>query len=367
MLCAAALVTGCAATPDRYQIPPPRVAGLPDGAIVDGATTLTTSEDGEVTADGTASSSASTKPFASASSSSSAAGAAADGMTRLSGPPRTQPALQSQDWSGRFAANDQLVVAIEAMPLKDFVHYSFAEALKANYVMAQGLPGLDDPVTMNLEKAVSSRAYYKLVTELLVARGIGTTFRDGVYYLAPIGGKVKGNIPIGFGRRPRDVPEIAGKIMQVVPLRYGLNPNIEKTIVQLADAQVSQDTTQNAIFVTGERDAILRALDVVSLLDQPASRAREVGIINLNFVPAKDASAQLVTLLSNEGIPAAVNARRAEERGDGAARPARRDRRVRRQRRPAAARRVLGDPARQADAGPRGAVFHLPPAVCACV
>ena len=123
-------------------------------------------------------------------------------MTRLSSPPRTQPALQNQDWSGRFAANDQLVVAIEAMPLKDFVHYSFAEALKANYVMAQGLPGLDDPVTMNLEKAVSSRAYYKLVTELLVARGIGTTFRDGVYYLAPLDGKVKGNIPIGFGRRP---------------------------------------------------------------------------------------------------------------------------------------------------------------------
>jgi general secretion pathway protein D len=33
-----------------------------------------------------------------------------------------------------------------------------------------------------------------------------------------------------------------------------------------------------------------------------------VGIINLNFVPAKEASNQLVTLLSNEGIPAAVNA-----------------------------------------------------------
>ncbi len=308
MLCAAAIVTGCAETPDRYQIPPPRVAGLPDGAIVDGATTLSTSEDGELTADGSAPGTASTKPFASASSSASAAAAPADGMTRLSSPPRTQPALQNQDWSGRFAASDQLVVAIEAMPLKDFVHYSFAEALKANYVMAQGLPGLDDPVTMNLEKAVSSRAYYKLVTELLVARGIGTTFRDGVYYLAPLDGKVKGNIPIGFGRRPGDVPEIAGKIMQVVPLRYGLNPNIEKTIVQLADAQVSQDTTQNAIFVTGERDAILRALDVVSLLDQPASRAREVGIINLNFVPAKDASNLLVTLLSNEGIPAAVNA-----------------------------------------------------------
>ena len=287
-------------------------------------------------------------------------------MTRLSSPPRTQPALQNQDWSGRFAANDQLVVAIEAMPLKDFVHYSFAEALKANYVMAQGLPGLDDPVTMNLEKAVSSRAYYKLVTELLVARGIGTTFRDGVYYLAPLDGKVKGNIPIGFGRRPGDVPEIAGKIMQVVPLRYGLNPNIEKTIVQLADAQVSQDTTQNAIFVTGERDAILRALDVVSLLDQPASRAREVGIINLNFVPAKDASQPARHAARQRGHPGCGECRRAEERGAGAARPARRDRRVRRQRRPAGAGRVLGDPARQADAGPRRALFHLPPPLFAC-
>jgi hypothetical protein len=27
------------------------------------------------------------------------------------------------------------------MPLKDFVNYSFSEALKANYVQAPGLPG----------------------------------------------------------------------------------------------------------------------------------------------------------------------------------------------------------------------------------
>jgi len=304
MLCAAAVVAGCVGTPERYVVPPPRVAGLPDGAVVAGAEAVTDGSE-EVTPEGAAAAGAAGKPFGSVGG---AASTAPEGMTRLSGPPRTQPALQSQDWSGRFSSSDQLVVAIEAMPLKDFVHYSFAEALKANYVMAQGLPGMDEPVTMNLEKPVTSRAYYKLVTELLVARGIGTTFRDGVFYFAPLDGKVRGTIPIGFGRRPGDVPEVAGKIMQVVPLRFGLNPTIEKTIVQLADAQVAQDTAQNAIFVTGERDAIMRALDVVNLLDQPASRAREVGIIGLSFFPAKDAANQLVTLLGNEGIPAAVNA-----------------------------------------------------------
>ncbi|NJD31543.1 MAG: hypothetical protein FIB04_06625 [Gammaproteobacteria bacterium] len=284
-LCVAVLVTGCVQTPERLKIPPPLVAG---------ATSGTTTETEQTEANDTA-------PQA------ESARGTTDSMTRLPPPPRTTPQLQQQDWSGRFPANDSLSVAVDAMPLKDFINYSFSEALKANYVLAQGVPGLDDPVTLNIEKPISSRAYYKLVTEMLAARKIGTTFRDGVFYLAPIGGTTKGNIPIGFGRRPQDVPEVAGKIMQVVPLRFGLNSSIERTITDLADVQVKQDAQQNALFITGERDAILRGLDVVSLLDQPASRAREVGLINLNYVTAKEISAQLVTILQNEGIPAAVD------------------------------------------------------------
>ena len=124
------------------------------------------------------------------------------GLTRVPGPPRTTPKFQQQDWAGRFPANDSLAVAVEAMPLKDFVNYSFSEALKANYVLAPGTPGLDDPVTLNIEKAVSSRASYKLVTEMLASRGISTTFRDGVFYLSPTAANARGNVAIGFGRRP---------------------------------------------------------------------------------------------------------------------------------------------------------------------
>jgi general secretion pathway protein D len=287
MLCVAALVAGCVQAPQRLQMPPARVAGFPQETA--GQAVATEGAEGPVEEDGAG-----------------PKGPAAEGMTRIPGPPRTSPQFQQQDWSGRFPANDSLSVAVEAMPLKDFVNYSFSEALKANYVLAPGVPGLDEPVTLNIEKPVSSRAYYRLVTELLASRGITTSFRDGVFYLAATSATAKGNVSIGFGRRPQDVPETAGKIMQVVPLRYGINPSIERTILSLADAQVTQDTQQGALFITGERDAILRALDVVSLLDQPASRAREVGLINLNYVTAKDIGQQLVTILSNEGIPAAV-------------------------------------------------------------
>jgi general secretion pathway protein D len=287
LLTLAALVAGCAQTPERLQIPPPRVAGLPPGAaeasLPENGTEVPVEDGTEATAN-----------------------AGASRMTRVTPPSRTTPQLQQQDWSGRFPATDSLAVAVEAMPLKDFVNYSFSEMLKANFVLAPGVPGLDDPVTLNIERPVSSRAFFRLVTEMLASRGITTTFRDGVFYLSPADAGGRGNVAIGLGRRPQDVPQVAGKILQVVPLRYGLNPSIERTIVGLADAQVAQDTQQNALFITGERDAVLRAIDVVSLLDQPASRAREVGIIDLNYVTAKTIGDQLVTILGNEGIPAAV-------------------------------------------------------------
>ncbi|MCM2311511.1 MAG: hypothetical protein NDI84_08910 [Steroidobacteraceae bacterium] len=287
LVCVAALVSACATPPKPFDVPPARIAGLPAAAE-------STVAEGQ------------TEEVGEAGAQTAAAAATPAGMTRLPGATRTTPQLQRQDWSGRFPANDQLMIAIEAMPLGDFINYSFSEALKASYVIAQGLPTLDEPVTLNLEKPVSSRAFFKLVTELLDSRGIGTTFRDGVFYLAPIDGKARGNIVIGFGRRPQDVPEVPGKVMQMVPLRFGVNPSIERTILDLTDTQVKLDPQQSAIFVTGERDAVLRALDVVSLLDQPSSRAREVGIVTLTYVGSKELSEQLVTILENEGIPAAV-------------------------------------------------------------
>ena len=287
-LCVAALVAGCAPTSTRFQIPPPQVAGQPLGAPEPQQQVDETESPGP-----------------------------ADGRHGTRCPDRSDSCSRACE-DGAVAADGGLV---DPVPVERFDRgrrgRDAAQGLRE--LLVQRSPqgqlcasprtcrGCDDPVTLNLEKPVSSRAYYKLVTELLSSRGIGTTFRDGVFYLAPAGGKVRGNIPIGFGRRPQDVPDVAGKIMQVIPLRFGaMNPNIERTIVELVDAQVKIDQQQNAIFVTGERDAILRALDVVDLLDQPASRAREVGLVNLNYVSAKEIGDQLVTILGNEGIPTAV-------------------------------------------------------------
>jgi len=278
VLSAALLLASCA-TPPTYQMPPARIAGQPP------TPTVKVSEDAAQQLE---------------------SDAARPGMVRLAAPPRTAGAPTQQDLSTHFPSNNALTVATEAMVLKDFLHYVFGELLKVSYVIAEGIPGLDQPVTLNVQAPVSSRALYKLVAELLNERKVGITYKDGVYFVVPADNKGKGDMPLGLGRNPQDVPDVAGKILQIIPLRYGTNISIERTAHELVDVQVYPDPQQSAIFVTGERPAILKVLDVVRLLDQPATRASAVAVINLTYVGTKEFIDQILTLLENEGIPAGV-------------------------------------------------------------
>jgi len=262
------------------------------------------------------------------------------GMERLNPLSRSNRGRVQEDWSDRFADNDELRVAAEDMPLVQFLHYAFGELLGVNYVISDGMQNLeapvtvnrqrpqsangrpsqggpvptnranpvqtdlDAPVTVNLQDPVSSRRLYVLATELLAERNVAVTFRDGVFYMHPLDRRGKGDVYIGFGAREEDVPETPGRIMQIIPLRYGLSTSIERTIRDLVDAQVVGDIQQGALFVTGDRSDILRVLDVVNLMDQPAQRGRFVGLVSLTYMTADEYIDQVIELLSVEGVPA---------------------------------------------------------------
>jgi len=212
------------------------------------------------------------------------------------------------DWSQRFSADDEIRVAVENMPLSQFLHYAFGELLGANYLISDGLQNLEAPVSLNLQESVSSRRLYTLATELLAGRDVGVTFRDGVFYLHPLNGAAKGGATIGFGARAEDVPDTPGAIMQIIPLRFGLSTSLERTIRDLVTAKVVGDTQQNALFVTGERFEILKVLDVVGLMDQPSRRGRYVGLVSLTYVTAEEYMGRIVELLGVEGVRVNVGA-----------------------------------------------------------
>jgi general secretion pathway protein D len=228
------------------------------------------------------------------------------GFERLSPLPVSGRGLVQEDWSDRFPADDEISVAVEDMPLSQFLHYAFGELLGVNYLLSDGLTNLEAPVTLNLQDSVSSRRLYAVTTELLAGRDVGVTFRDEIYYLHPVDRQGKGDVFIGFGASAEDIPDVPGPIMQIIPLRYGLSASLERTLRDLVDAKVVGDVEQGALFVTGERFEIQRVLDVVGLMDRPAQRGRYVGLVSLTYVTIEEFMDRVVELLTAEGVPVQI-------------------------------------------------------------
>ena len=225
--------------------------------------------------------------------------------------PRETPKPPKSDQATRFSAKDKLTVAVEGMPLKNFLNYVFGELLKTNFVIAEAGQVLDQPVTLNTQQALSSRQLYRLATELLAGKGLTVVEKDGVFLIGPATGKGAGDVVLGFGRQAADVPDVAGKILQIVPWRFGQNISVERLILQLVEVTTQPADQQNALFISGTRPAILRALELIRMLDQPTARSSRIGLISLTYLDAREFLAQVSALLENEGISAG------EGRADG--------------------------------------------------
>ncbi|WP_169930385.1 secretin N-terminal domain-containing protein [Pseudidiomarina aestuarii] len=211
-----------------------------------------------------------------------------------------------EDPSLQFPTNDSHQVTANELPLRALVQSVFGESLQRNYVIAAGAD-VSKPVTMNVSEPVSSRRLFSLTRQLLIDNGMSISYRDETFYIYPTDADARGNVVIGLGRRVRDVPETVQNILQVIPVRYGIKTSFERTLKGLTSARITADFEQNALFVQGSRNEILRVIDLVSLLDAPSTRGRFIGLAELTFITAEDYIDQLTELMTAEGITAGTN------------------------------------------------------------
>ncbi|WP_198677655.1 secretin N-terminal domain-containing protein [Pseudidiomarina homiensis] len=211
----------------------------------------------------------------------------------------TDPAMQ-------FSDSDSQQVSANALPMRAFIETIFGKALSVNYVIATQ-DELRQTVTLNLSDAVSSRELFRLARQLMNDKGLDVSLRDKTFYVYPVDAKQRSNVVIGLGRRFQDVPDTAQRILQVIPLKYGLKPSLERTIRGLTDVRITAELSQNAFFAEGQRQEILRLLDLIQLLDVPATRGRYIALVELTFISPTDYIDQLESLMGAEGISVGDN------------------------------------------------------------
>ena len=207
-----------------------------------------------------------------------------------------------------FSTEKRLTVTADKMPLIDFIHYIFGELLMVNYVVGESITPETDTVTLSISEAISPRDLFRVVTETLIRREINVKYGNETFYIHVQSSSAEGDpqVVIGIGRSPASVPETALRIMQVVPLKFGIKVSLERTLRDLTRAKVTPDFAQSAIFIEGRRDEIIRALELIEMLDTPAMRGRYIGLIDLTFIDPLIFAQQAQKLLENEGIDAAI-------------------------------------------------------------
>lgn len=228
----------------------------------------------------------------------------ADGYQALRSLEVAQSTLRSQQSAAmQLPDNNKLSFAADKMPTEQFIHAVMGDLLKLNYVITDGIGNLNQPQTLNLQQPVSSRQLYLLAAQLLDSSNIAITLTDGTYFIHPKTQSAT-STAFGIGRNYQDVPQVVGQVLQIVPVKYGINVSLERTLRELVNARITPDFEKNMLFITGERTEILRALDLIQLLDMPANRGRNVGIMRLTYITAEEFIEQVTKLLASEGIPA---------------------------------------------------------------
>jgi general secretion pathway protein D len=100
-----------------------------------------------------------------------------------------------------------------------------------------------------------------------------------------------------------DIPVASGQIQQIVPVKYA---NVENLFTMLPRSQgltILPDLRENVYIVTGSRDQVEQAIQMINLLDRPAMRGRFVGMQKVTYWNPGELADKLTEIMSQEGIP----------------------------------------------------------------
>lgn len=212
------------------------------------------------------------------------------------------PASQDPDLMA-FSDSKNIELRLEALPLREFIHRVFDQLLDVSYVIDQQLgKQLDEKITINLQQELSQRELFRLARRILSENKVSVLGREGVYFITAAGAQDNLDLRIGVGSSVASVPDSDERVLQIVPVRFGAPRGFQVVLKSLFQVEVTAQEEKQLLFIQGAPENVRRALDMLNLLDAPASRAQEVGMVDLVYLEPEDFILNLVELMAAEGI-----------------------------------------------------------------
>lgn len=208
-------------------------------------------------------------------------------------------------------SNDEKVtVSFEEVPLKEFVEHVFSNILNVDFVIDPQTSFDGKQVTLQIKEPMGQRDFLNLFKDVIEQHGLGMKLQQNIIFLHDI--RARRGLPdydYGYGRTPSSVPSGSNPIFHVVPIDFIDTKSIQSFLIRLTNASPEVLPDPNLLGLRASRTDILRALDVINMLDRPSVRGQQLSFVKLEFIPASLFIEQVTSLLQNEGVDAATAVR----------------------------------------------------------
>lgn len=196
----------------------------------------------------------------------------------------------------------KLSVSVDEVTVSEFIHHIYGDLLDLDYAISPEVESLRNKVVLRLQTPVSSIELYRLANNLLQENTVSVASKDNILYFQRTQRNDKGGMSVGIGSSPNDVPQASGKITQLVPYTFDSGDNIRRVVGQLSNVSITDMRNQKLLMIEGERSEILRAIQLVNMMDVPSAKGRDIRFINLAHATTGEMSDLLTQVLTEEGI-----------------------------------------------------------------
>ena len=209
-------------------------------------------------------------------------------------------------------ANDETVsaVTLDGIPLPQFINTIYSTILKRNVSVDPAILTRTDLVSLRTGKPQSAAQLSAAARTVLQSYGVSVNEFDGLVRAVPSGSVGGGTPEILRGRAQPDVPGPLRPIFYLVELENTSQTSVASWIKTLFQGRVTvtEDSTRNALFLSGQSDGVMAAVDAIRVLDRPAMRGRFSARIAPVFWSATDLAGRLTEVLTGQGYSVAQTA-----------------------------------------------------------
>lgn len=201
------------------------------------------------------------------------------------------------------ASSPVALLNLEQVSLGTFINVAYAEVLKKNVNIDPSVLARRDLVTFRSGEGQSAKSLENAVQLLLKSYGISAVDVGGLVRVVPDNAGLGGLPEIRRGAALPDTPLPLRPVFHLVELQAVRQTDVMNWLRTLFGERVKaqEDSSRNALLLSGTPDNVKAALEAIAVLDQPLMSARSSLAITPTFWSADDLARRLAEVLSAQG------------------------------------------------------------------